>query len=80
MRYVVWPDGTKYCVEVERGWIGKPVLSYPPEFLAMTDDSPDLVLAFTMTSNQSLQPTALWRCTSMSILRGAIARGLGSAN
>jgi hypothetical protein len=42
MRYVVWPDGTKYCVEVERGWIGKPVLSYPPEFWQGTGYSPDL--------------------------------------
>jgi hypothetical protein len=42
MRYVVSPDGTKYCVEVERGWIGKPVLSYPPEFWQGTGYSPDL--------------------------------------
>jgi hypothetical protein len=42
MRYVVSPDGTNYCVEVERGWIGKPVLSYPPEFWQGTGYSPDL--------------------------------------
>jgi hypothetical protein len=42
MRYVVSPDGTKYCVEVERGWIGKPVLSYPAEFWQRTGYSPDL--------------------------------------
>ena|ERR1700719_2819574 len=42
MRYVVSPDGSKYCVEVERGWIGKPVLSYPPEFWQGTGYSPDL--------------------------------------
>lgn len=42
MRYVVSPDGTKYCVEVERGWIGKPVLSYPPEFWQGSGYSPDL--------------------------------------
>jgi hypothetical protein len=42
MHYVVSPDGTKYCVEVERGWIGKPVLSYPPEFWQGTGYSPDL--------------------------------------
>jgi hypothetical protein len=42
MRYVVSPDGTKYCVEVERGWIGKPVLSYPAEFWQGTGYSPDL--------------------------------------
>jgi hypothetical protein len=42
MRYVVSPDGTKYCVEVERGWIGKPVLSYPMEFWQGTGYSPDL--------------------------------------
>lgn len=41
-RYVVSPDGTKYCVEVERGWIGKPVLNYPPEFWRNTGYSPDL--------------------------------------
>jgi|ERR1043166_5014077 hypothetical protein len=41
-RYVVSPDGTKYCVEVERGWIGKPVLSYPAEFWQGTGYSPDL--------------------------------------
>ena len=42
MRYVVSPDRTKYCIEVERGWIGKPVLSYPPEFWRGTGYSPDL--------------------------------------
>ena len=42
MRYVVSPDGTKYCVEVERGWIGKPVLSYPMEFWQGTGYSPEL--------------------------------------
>jgi hypothetical protein len=42
MRYVVSPDGTMYCVEVERGWIGKPVLSYPAEFWQGTGYSPDL--------------------------------------
>jgi hypothetical protein len=41
-RYVVSPDGTKYCVEVERGWMGKPVLNYPPEFWQGTGYSPDL--------------------------------------
>ena len=41
-RYVVSPDGTRYCVEVERGWIGKPVLNYPPEFWQGTGYSPDL--------------------------------------
>jgi hypothetical protein len=30
--YVASPDGSKYYVEVERGWIGRPVLNYPPEF------------------------------------------------
>jgi hypothetical protein len=42
MRYVVSPDGNKYCVEVERGWIGKPVLNYPTEFWQGTGYSPDL--------------------------------------
>ena len=32
VRYVASPDGSKYYVEVERGWMGKPVLNYPPEF------------------------------------------------
>ena len=41
-RYVVSPDGTRYCIEVERGWMGKPVLSYPPEFWKGTGYSPDL--------------------------------------
>ena len=42
MRYVVSPDGSKYYVEVERGWIGKPVLSYPSEFWQGTGYSPAL--------------------------------------
>ena len=42
MRYVVSSDGTKYCVEVERGWMGKPTLSYPPEFWQNMGYSPDL--------------------------------------
>lgn len=25
-------DGSRYCVEVERGWVGKPHLEMPPEF------------------------------------------------
>ena len=41
-RYVVSPDSTRYCVEVERGWMGKPVLNYPPEFWQGTGYSPDL--------------------------------------
>jgi len=42
MRYAVSPDGAKYYVEVERGWIGKPVLSYPPQFWQGTGYSPTL--------------------------------------
>src|SRR4051812_32817666 len=42
MRYVVSPDGSKYYVEVERGWIGKPVLSYPSDFWQGTGYSPAL--------------------------------------
>lgn len=42
MRYIVSPDGTKYYVEVERGWMGKPSLSYPPEFWQGTGYSPEL--------------------------------------
>jgi hypothetical protein len=44
MRYVVSPDGSKYYVEVERGWIGKPVLSYSSEFWQGTGYSPALKL------------------------------------
>ena len=40
--YVVSPDGTRYCVEVQRGWMGKPVLNYPSEFWRGTGYSPDL--------------------------------------
>ena len=32
VRYLASPDGSRYYVEVERGWMGKPVLDYPPEF------------------------------------------------
>lgn len=41
-RYVVSADGAKYCVEVERGWMGKPVLNYPAEFWQGTGYSPEL--------------------------------------
>ena len=42
MLYLVSPDGSKYYLEVERGWVGKPVLSYPPEFWQGTGYSPTL--------------------------------------
>jgi hypothetical protein len=32
VRYYPAPDGSKYCVDVVRGWMGKPTLEYPPEF------------------------------------------------
>jgi hypothetical protein len=42
VRYYPAPDGSKYCVEVVRGWIGKPALKYPPEFWQGTGYSADL--------------------------------------
>jgi hypothetical protein len=33
---------TKYCVEVERGWVGKPRLNVPPEFWQGTGFDPSL--------------------------------------
>ena len=42
VRYYAAPDGSKYYVEVERGWMGKPVLAYPPEFWQGTGYSPTL--------------------------------------
>jgi hypothetical protein len=43
VRYYPAPDGSKYYVEVERGWVGKPVLDeYPPEFWQGTGYSPSL--------------------------------------
>jgi hypothetical protein len=40
VRYHSAPDGSRYYVEVERGWIGKPALEYPPEFWQGTGYSP----------------------------------------
>ena len=42
VRYYPAPDGSKYYVEVARGWVGKPVLDYPPEFWQGTGYSPSL--------------------------------------
>ena len=42
VRYYPAPDGSKYCVEVVRGWIGKPKLDYPQEFWQGTGYSPNL--------------------------------------
>jgi hypothetical protein len=42
VRYYPAPDGSKYCVEVVRGWMGKPSLEYPPEFWQGTGYSPNL--------------------------------------
>jgi hypothetical protein len=36
VRYCTDPDGTRYYLEVRRGWIGKPDLSPPPEFWQRT--------------------------------------------
>ncbi len=30
--YHVNGDGTRYCIEVQRGWVGKPKLEMPAEF------------------------------------------------
>src|SRR5258708_4554351 len=42
VRYYPEPDGSKYCVEAVRGWIGKPSLEYPPEFWQGTGYSANL--------------------------------------
>ena len=42
VRYYPAPDGSKYYVEVTRGWVGKPVLEYPPEFWQGTGYSTSL--------------------------------------
>jgi hypothetical protein len=42
VRYYAAPDGSKYCVEVVHGWMGKPSLEYPPEFWQGTGYSPNL--------------------------------------
>jgi hypothetical protein len=42
VRYYPAPDGSKYYVEVARGWVGKPVLEYPSEFWHGTGYSPSL--------------------------------------
>jgi hypothetical protein len=42
VRYYPASDGSKYYVEVARGWVGKPVLEYPPEFWQGTGYSPSL--------------------------------------
>ena len=42
VRYYPAPDGSKYYLEVARGWVGKPLLNYPPEFWQGTGYSPSL--------------------------------------
>ena len=42
VRYVVSKDRQHYYVDVTRGWIGKPTLSYPPEFWRGTGYDPAL--------------------------------------
>jgi hypothetical protein len=42
VRYYPAPDNSKYCVEVVRGWMGKPSLEYPPEFWQGTGYPPNL--------------------------------------
>jgi hypothetical protein len=42
IRYYPAPDGSKYCIEIVQGWLGKPTLEYPPEFWQGTGYSPNL--------------------------------------
>lgn len=42
VKYRVNPTGTRYCIEVERGWIAKPHLEIPPEFWKGTGFDPSL--------------------------------------
>jgi hypothetical protein len=42
VRYYPAADGSRYYVEVARGWVGKPVLKYPSEFWQGTGYSPSL--------------------------------------
>ena len=42
VRYYPASDGSKYCIEIVQGWMGKPSLKYPPEFWQGTGYSPDL--------------------------------------
>jgi hypothetical protein len=42
VRYYTTPHGGKYYIEVEHGWMDKPVLDYPPEFWQGTGYSPML--------------------------------------
>jgi hypothetical protein len=42
IRYYPAPDGSKYCIEIVQGWMGKPSLEYPPEFWQGTGYSPNL--------------------------------------
>src|ERR1043166_8270602 len=42
VRYYPAPDGSKYCIEIVQGWLGKPSLEYPPEFWQGTGYSPNL--------------------------------------
>jgi hypothetical protein len=42
VRYHPAADGSTYYVEVARGWVGRPVLEYPPDFWQGTGYSPVL--------------------------------------
>jgi hypothetical protein len=42
VKYWTNSDGTKYHIEVTRGWVGKPSLTMPPEFWQGTGYSQDL--------------------------------------
>ena len=42
VRYYPGPNREHYYIEVERGWMGKPTLTMPPEFWRGTGYSPDL--------------------------------------
>lgn len=42
VRYVVNAEQSRYCIEVTRGWIGKPELTMPDEFWQGTGYEPSL--------------------------------------
>jgi hypothetical protein len=42
VKYHANAAGTRYCIEVERGWVGKPALTMPPEFWRGTGYDPAL--------------------------------------
>jgi hypothetical protein len=42
VKYHANPQRTRYCIEVVRGWVGKPELTMPPEFWRGTGYDPSL--------------------------------------